>query len=321
MSKRDHRENPPRKALGRGMGALLPTRSAPPPAAQSSESSASQAPPEPAPSEVPFTIPIDQIDPNPLQPRRVFEQEKLEELAESIRHNGIVQPLVVRRVPEPSGPDHDRYQLIAGERRLRAAKLAGLAEVPAVVRDVPDHHLLEITLIENIQREDLNPIETAQAFQRLGSDLFLSLEDIAHHTGKDRSTVLNLMRLLQLPKEVQQLVVEHKITAGHARCLLGLPTTELSRGVAQKIVSHGWSVRQVERVVQKIRRQADGLDRPAEPDPPLDPNVKAALQAMEQALGTKVRIVEKAKKGGRIEIEYYSTDDLNRIYAVITGVQ
>jgi len=299
-------ENRPRKALGRGMGALLPSRPAsPPPVAPA------------APAEVPFTIPADRIDPNPLQPRRVFEEDKLQELAQSITHNGIVQPLVVRRA-------EGRYQLIAGERRLRAAKLAGLTEVPAIVREVPDKNLLEITLIENIQREDLNPIEAAQAFQHLSSDLYLSLDDVARHTGKDRSTIHNLIRLLQLPKEVQQLVVDHKITAGHARCLLGLPSNELSRQVAQKIVSHGWSVRQVEKVVQKIRHEADHARD--DPKPKVDPNVKAAIQAMEQALGTKVRIVERGKKGakrgkagGRIEIDYYSPEDLNRIYAAITG--
>jgi len=291
-------ENPPRKALGRGMGALLPTRSAPPPLQ-----------PEPSRADAPFSIPIDEIDPNPLQPRRLFEKEKLDELAQSIVHNGIVQPLVVRK-------NEGRYQLIAGERRLRAAKLAGLLEVPAVVREIADKNLLEITLIENIQREDLNPIETAQAFQRLASDLYLSLEEIARHTGKDRTTIVNLMRLLQLPKEVQQLVVEHKLTAGHARGLLGLPTTEVCLNLAHKIVSHGWSVRQVERVVQKIRQEGQS---PAEAEPKADPNVRAAIQAMEQALGTKVRVVEKARKGGRIEIDYYSPDDLNRIYTAIVG--
>jgi ParB family transcriptional regulator, chromosome partitioning protein len=291
-------ENPPRKALGRGVNALLPTRN-PPPA----------TPPEPTRSEVAHTVPIDDIDPNPLQPRRVFEQDKLQELAQSITHNGIVQPLVLRR----SGA---RYQLIAGERRLRAAKLAGLKEVPAVVREVPDKNLLEITLIENIQREDLNPIETALAFQRLGTDLFLPLETIARNTGKDRTTITNLMRLLQLPKEVQQLVVEHKISAGHARCLLGLPTAEMSRQVAQKTISHGWSVRQLEKVVQKIRHDAESAPSP---EPKLDPNVRAAIETMERVLGTKVRIVEKARKGGRIEIEYYSTDDLHRIYTAIAG--
>jgi ParB family transcriptional regulator, chromosome partitioning protein len=292
-------ENPPRRALGRGVSTLLPTR----PSAQLPQ-------PEPSGTGLPDTIPIDDIDPNPLQPRRAFEQDKLEELAQSITHNGIVQPLVVRRVA-------GRYQLIAGERRLRAAKLAALKEVPVVVREVPDKNLLEITLIENIQREDLNPIETAQAFQRLGTDLFLSLEDIARHTGKDRTTIANLLRLLQLPKEVQQLLVEHKISAGHARCLVGLPTSELCRELAQKIISYGWSVRQVERVVQKIRKQEPPT---AAPEPKLDPNVRHAIQELERVLGTKIKIVEKAKKGGgRIEIEYYSDDELQRIYAVIVG--
>jgi ParB family chromosome partitioning protein len=290
-------ENQPRKALGRGVSSLLPTRpTAPPPA----------PPVEATKTEIPYTVPIDDIGPNPLQPRRVFEQDKLQELAQSITHNGIVQPLVVRRVD-------GRYQLIAGERRLRAAKLAGLKEVPVVVRDVPDKQLLEITLIENIQREDLNPIETALAFQGLGNDLSMSLEDISRHTGKDRTTIVNLMRLLQLPKEIQQLLAEHKISAGHARALIGIPAAQ---ELAQKIMAYGWSVRQVERVVQKMRDrdQAEPI-----PEPKPDANVRAAIQELERALGTRVRIVEKARKGGRIEIEYYSTDDLHRIYAAIVG--
>jgi len=293
-------ENQPRKALGRGIGTLLPTRAAAPPPTS-----------EPVRSEVPYTIRIDEIDPNPLQPRRVFEADKLEELAQSITANGIVQPLVVRKAGS-------RFQLIAGERRLRAAKLAGLKEVPAVIRDVDDKNLLQITLIENIQREDLNPIETAQAFQKLSSEVYLSLEDLARHTGKDRTTIVNLMRLLQLPKEVQQYVVDHKITAGHARCLLGLPSADICREIAQKAISHGWNVRQVERVVQKMRQRAEGGDAAPDPEPKPDPNVRAAIQAMEQALGTRVKIVEKARRGGRIEIEYYSPDDLHRIYGVIT---
>jgi ParB family transcriptional regulator, chromosome partitioning protein len=285
----------PRKALGKGLGALLPTR--PPHIPGSGQ------------TEEPQAVPVDAIDPNPLQPRRLFHAERLEELAQSIRANGIIQPLVVRR----SG---DRYQLVAGERRWRAAKLAGIANAPVVIREIPDERLLEITLVENIQREDLNPIETAIAFDRMTKELSLNPEEIGHRTGKDRTTIINSIRLLQLPQDLQQLVAERRLSAGHARCLLPLPNADLQREVAERAVAQGWSVRQIERTTQKMLegRQAKHLD-----EVETDPNVKAAIQELERVLGTKVKIVEKAKQKGRIEIEYYSSDDLDRIYNVIVG--
>jgi ParB family transcriptional regulator, chromosome partitioning protein len=286
----------PRRALGRGLGALLPTR---PPV----------APPPPAHDETSWNVSIDSIDPNPLQPRRLFLQDRLAELAQSIQTNGIIQPLVVRKAGE-------RYQLVAGERRWRAAKLAGIQEVPVVVRDIPDDRLLEITLIENIQREDLNPMETAAAFARMGTELQMNADQIGLRVGKDRSTVVNLMRLLQLPLDLQELVAERRITAGHARCLLTLPTEELQRQAAERAVAQNWSVRQLERVTKRMMegRQPKSVD-----EVDLDPNVKAAVQEMERVLGTRVRIVERAKGKGKIEIEYYSADDLDRIYAAVTG--
>ena len=290
----------PRRALGKGLGALLPTRA---PQLPTSE------PPPPPPDQPSHTIPIDSIDPNPIQPRRVFQGERLAELAQSIRANGIIQPLVVRKAG-------DRYQLVAGERRWRAARLAGLDRLPAVVQDVPDDRLLEITLIENIQREDLNPIETANAFNSLSTELNLSADEIGRRTGKDRTTIVNSLRLLQLPADIQQLVSERRLSAGHARCLLSLPNADLQREVAEKAVAQGWSVRQTERTTQKMMegRQAKHAD-----EVDIDPNVKAAIEEMSRVLGTKVKIVEKAKQKGRIEIEYYSADDLDRIYSVIVG--
>jgi ParB family chromosome partitioning protein len=290
-----------RKVLGKGLNALLSGRT------QAPASSAPEL--EPARPEDAQLIPIGSIDPNPHQPRRFFQPERLAELAQSIKANGIVQPIVVR----PAG---DRYQLVAGERRWRAAKLAELDKVPVVVRDIPDDRLLEITLIENIQREDLNPIETAVAFDRLGQELNLSADQIGTRTGKDRSTILNFTRLLQLPKDLQDLVAEKRLTHGHARALLTLQNPDAQRTVAQKIVSQGWSVRQTERVTAKMLETRE----PKEIDAvKLDPNVKAAIQELQRTLGTKVRIIEKPRKGGRIEIEYYSQDDLDRIYAVIVG--
>jgi len=285
-----------RRALGKGLRALLPPRPL----------SAAALPPQDLPEQ---TLAIDRIDPNPLQPRRIFHGERLAELAQSIRSNGIIQPLVVRKAG-------DRYQLVAGERRWRAAQMAGMQQVPVVVQDVPDDRLLEITLIENIQREDLNPIEAANAFARLGQELGLSAEEIGQRTGKDRTTIVNFTRLLQLPEDLQQRVAERRLSAGHARCLLSLPSAELQREVAEKAIAQGWSVRQVERTTQRMTedRKPKHVDEVAS-----DPNVKVAIEEMQRVLGTKVRIVEKAKQKGRIEIDYYSAEDLDRIYTAIVG--
>ncbi len=299
-----NRTENPRKALGKGITALLPTR------APATHAHIELVPP-PDRTETSLNVPIDSIDPNPLQPRRVFESDRLAELAQSIRVNGIIQPLVVRKTGS-------RYQLVAGERRWRAAKLAEVAEVPVVIRDIPDERLLEITLIENIQREDLNPIETATALARMGTELALNPDEIGRRTGKDRTTITNFTRLLQLPADIQQLVAERKLSAGHARCLLSLPSVELQRQLAQRAVAGSWSVREMERVSQKVlenreSKKVEEIDQ--------DPNVKAAIQEMQRVLGTRVRIIEGARKKGRIEIEYYSQDDLDRIYSMIVGEQ
>ncbi|MGO4882917.1 MAG: ParB/RepB/Spo0J family partition protein [Bryobacteraceae bacterium] len=288
----------PRRALGKGLSALLPTR----PMAQEHVEALRQ-------SEEVAQLAIGLIEANPLQPRRVFQHDRIEELAQSIRANGIIQPLVVRRRGET-------YQIVAGERRWRAAKIAGLAQVPVVIQDIPDDRLLEITLIENIQREDLNAIETAQAFDRLCRELHLTHEEVGQRTGKDRSTIANLIRLLQLPPDLQQLIAERRLSIGHARCLLTLPTAELQREVAEKSVAQGWSVRQVERLTQKMMedRKPKAVD-----EVQADPNVKAAIEELERVLGTKVRIVERARQKGRIEIDYYSAEDLDRIYTAIVG--
>ena len=290
-----------RKALGKGIDALMrgrPTALQPQPPVP---------PAEAPPAETSLYIAIDLIDANPLQPRRIFETARLEELAQSIRANGIIQPLVVRKVD-------DRYQLVAGERRWRAAKLAGLSQVPVVVRDIPDDRLLEITLIENIKREDLSPIETGVAFTRMLRELHLTPEEIGLRTGKDRSTVSNFIRLLQLPEEVQQLIANHDLTAGHGRCLLTIPTAELQTKAAFHALKTNLSVRQLESYTQ---RMLEGKNPKTIEEIKQDPNVKAAIQEMQNALGTKVRIHEGARGRGRIEIEYYSQDDLDRIYELI----
>jgi ParB family chromosome partitioning protein len=283
-----------RKALGRGLSALLPQRT---------PATAVQQAPEPlsAGPQV-ASIPIANIQPNPLQPRSVFDATRLEELSNSIETHGIIQPLLVRR-------HGSSYELIAGERRLRAARLAGLLEVPAIIQDYADDRILEIALIENIQREDLNPMETAQALERLHAEMNLSHEEIAARTGKDRTTITNMIRLLRLPRDVQLLVAERRLSMGHARAILGLTTPELQTQIAEKAAAQGFSVRQVERLVKKVNEPRTPTEESLQ-----DPNIKAAVGSLEAALGTRVRIVEKSDQRGRIEIEYYSQEELQRIY-------
>jgi len=288
-----------RRALGKGLSALLPSKpSSPAPAGTGTASSGRVG-----------MLPILQIEPNHLQPRTVFDPDRMQELANSIEKNGIIQPLVVRR-------KGDQYELVAGERRLRAAKMAGLAEVPAVIQDYADERLLEIALVENIQREDLNPIETAQALDRLAREMHLSHEEIALRTGKDRTTITNMIRLLRLPADVQLLVAERRLNMGHARAILGLPNSDLQRELAEKTAAQGYSVRQVERLVKRV-------NEPREPakELPQDPNVKAAASDLERSLGTRVRIIEKNEQHGRIEIEYYSQQELQRLYEHILGTK
>ena len=287
-----------RKALGKGLSALLPQR---PLTAQT------VAVPGASDKGRVASIAIAEIQPNPLQPRTVFDAAHLQELANSIETHGIIQPLLVRRKGE-------NYELIAGERRLRAAKLAGLVEIPAIVQDYADERILELALIENIQREDLNPIETAQALNRLQTDLNLSHEEIAARTGKDRTTITNLIRLLKLPHEVQLLLAERRLSMGHARALLGIADASLQLQMAEKSAAQGLSVREVERLVKKVNEPREPTEKPLQ-----DPNTKAAVADLEAALGTRVRIVEKSQDRGRIEIEYYSQGELQRLYEWITS--
>lgn len=278
-----------RKALGRGIGALLEGRDTAPAAASAIR-----------------MLPVDHLQPNPYQPRQAFHPDRLNELAASVQANGVVQPILVRPI------DGGRFEIVAGERRWRAARIAGLAAVPALVKPVPDNQVLEVALVENIQREDLNPIEMAHAFDMLSHEFGLTHDEIAHRTGKDRSSITNFLRLLKLPPEVQQLLAEEKLSMGHARALLALSSGAEQKAAAMKIVSYGLSVRAAERLAVK------SAAKPQEPDREKpDPNTRAAVQEMERALGTRVRIVEHAQGRGRIEIDFYSLDDLNRIYSLI----
>lgn len=290
-----------RKALGKGLSALLPNRPA----------VSAAAAPAPALAQ-PTSLPIDSIQPNPMQPRMIFQAERLEELAASIRANGIIQPLIVRAYGE-------QYQLVAGERRWRAAKLVGLAHVPVVVQDVAEPRMLELALLENIQREDLNPIETAQAYDRLSRELGLSQEEIGRRTGKDRSSITNMIRLLRLPQEVQALVAAQRLSMGHARAILGLPDANDQIQVGEKAAAQGLSVRQVEALVQELTADRPKSGGGSRKEKKQDPNVKAAVEELERALGTRVRIVELSEQRGRIEIEYYSQAELDRLYQRIVG--
>ncbi len=287
-----------RKALGRGLGALLANR-------PGATAAVAAAPTVEAGEQVRM-IALDAIDPNPDQPRTVFQPGAIEELAQSIKGDGVIQPILLK-------PVGSRYMVVVGERRWRASKLAGLSEIPAVVRDVSDERILEIALVENIQREDLNPIEVATALQRLANEFHLSHEELAHRTGKDRTTITNLLRLLRLPRVVQDMVGEKKISMGHARALLSLSDQDQQQALAERIVRQSLSVRQVEQLVKRMQEPAE----PA-PKPVVDPNVAAAIARLEECLGAPVRLVERGKKG-RIEISYGSPAELDRLYSVLTG--
>jgi ParB family chromosome partitioning protein len=285
-----------RKALGKGLHSLLPTRN-------------TAGPTSPPPADDVHRLPIEKLTPNPNQPRRDFDEASLLELTQSIEQEGIIQPIIVRRAAA------NTYQIVAGERRWRAAKLAGLQQVPVIVRDADDQQALELAIVENIQREDLNPIELAIAFHRMATELGLSHDQIGQKTGKERTTITNSVRLLQLPDELQTMIAAKQLSAGHARALLKFEDAQMQREIAQLCIAQGWSVRQIEEFTRPKTTAAKMKTKPS--DAPLDPNVKFALSELERILGTKVRIVESRGGKGRIEIEYYSPDDLSRIYDLI----
>jgi ParB family transcriptional regulator, chromosome partitioning protein len=278
-----------RKALGRGLSALLGT-----------------PPTETIESEKLREIDIDRIVPNTQQPRKHFNEEALNELADSIRAHGLIQPVVVRSLPE------NLYELIAGERRWRAAQRAGLMRLPALVREPGEDSSLELALIENLQREDLNPIEEAQAYEKLIVEYGLTQEEVARRVGKSRVTITNMLRLLRLPPEVQQWIGEDRLTTGHAKALLSLSDLGSILDAARKIIQGSYSVRQAEMLVSRYGHSG-AKDAPNSEAEVIDPNVKAAIHALEQALGTKVTIQESRGKG-RIELHFFSSDEMHRLY-------
>jgi ParB family chromosome partitioning protein len=254
-------------------------------------------------------IDLDRIRPNRGQPREQFDQALLEELALSMRLQGVLQPVIVRAV-EDGG-----YELVAGERRWRAAQIAGLLKIPALVKEIADDRVLEIALIENLQREELNPIEEAGAYQALLDDLNLTQQQIADRVGKPRATIANALRLLNLPPEVQELVKVGKLAAGHAKALAALAISKEQIELAGRIAGEGLSVRQAEAIAKRMAKRAS---RAARKPARRDPNVEAAEEALQRALGTRVRIVQ-GRKGGRLEIHYFSEEELERVYDLVLG--
>ncbi len=280
-----------RLTLGRGLNALLGD--------ESSTTATDTISPE---------IDIDLIDPNPEQPRTRFAEANLEELTQSIRANGVVQPIVLRSIG-------GRYQIVAGERRWRASQRAGLRRIPAVVKKVSDEKLLELALVENIQRQELNPIEEAKAYRKLIDTLGLTQEVVAERVGKDRTVVTTSMRLLRLPGEIQRVIEEGGLSAGHGRALMMTDDPKIQRVIANSAIDLGWSVRETEKAIKRGRSDKSQTVDKKGVNRNIDANIKAAETKLMRTLNTNVKIVPGKKgTGGKIEIEYYGTDDLDRIF-------
>lgn len=296
--------DPKRRALGKGLESLLPSRPAP-------------TPPPPAPpiesTGKPLEIALDQIERNPFQTRTQFDEAKLNELAQSIAASGVVQPIVVRSLGK------DSYQLITGERRWLASRKAGKTTIPAIVRQVSDEQAMEMTIVENLQRADLNPMEQARAYQRLSQDFKMTQEQMATRTGKERASVANFLRLLRLPEPIQQKVESGDLSFGHARTLLALDSPESITAAAQKVIALSFSVRQTESYVQGlINPEAKPKKADKSAAEPEDPNVREAQDRLQRTLGLKVRIEDKKGKG-RVIIEYAGLEDFDSILTALSG--
>jgi ParB family chromosome partitioning protein len=292
--------DPKRRALGKGLDSLLPR--VPAPAAPAGESEGGK----------PREIPIEQIDRNPFQTRTQMNEEQLGELAASITANGVVQPILVR--PLANG----RFQLIAGERRWRASQLAGKQTIPAILRQVSDEQAMEITIVENLQRADLNPMEQARAFERLAREFHMTQEQMATRTGKDRATVSNFLRLLRLPATVQGRVEKGELSFGHARALLSLEHAEEMEKAAQRVAGLSLSVRQTETYVQGLLHPEKAAKKEPKPEVPVDPNVREVQERLQRALGLKVQI-EDHKGRGKVIIEYAKLEDFDTLLEQLAG--
>ncbi len=295
-----------RKALGKGLRSLIPEAPARAPKATGADATE-----RPGGGEQIQLIDVDRIRANRRQPRQRFDEESLEALASSLKSEGVLQPVLVRPLPD------GRFELVAGERRWRAAQRAGVMKLPAVIREVPDERLLEIALIENLQRENLNPIEEAQAYQILLDSLGLKQQQIADRVGKQRSTIANTLRLLSLSGPVQERVKKGEISMGQGRALASLSDPREQERIADKTVHAGLSVRQVEQLVAAVIR--GGAERKERSAPRRDPNIVAAEETLQRAIGTRVRIFE-GSKGGRIELHFYSPEEMQRIYQLVLEV-
>jgi len=261
-------------------------------------------------------IDIDLIEPNHLQPRTRFDEAQLEELTHSIKLNGVMQPILARRIAGA------RYQIVAGERRWRAAQRAGIQRIPAIVREIPDEKMLELALIENIQRQELNAIEEAYAYKRLIETLGLTQEAVAQRVGRDRTFITNYLRLLRLPEDIQRMVEDNIISMGHARALLGMDDSESQCKLAHNIVEHGLSVRETERAVKRLIESVNATTIISNEAKHSDANLRVAEDKLRRRLGTQVRVLPNSKgSGGKIELQYYNDDDLNRLYEVLISTQ
>jgi ParB family transcriptional regulator, chromosome partitioning protein len=294
-----------RKALGRGLETLLPAARG-----VNAAISASAAPSQPSTGESVRDIPVELIDRNPYQTRTHFDEVALNELADSIKVSGVVQPITVRQHAA-------RFQLITGERRWLASQRAGKTTVPAIVRQVSNEQAMEITIIENLQREDLNPVEQARAFERLAREFALTQEQMAQRTGKDRSSVANFLRLLKLPEEVLKLVEASKLSFGHAKALMGLDSPESIQRLANRAVQLSMSVRQLEASVYTITHPEPSAPKP---ERVLDPNVREAEQQLQRSLGLRVQIQDRNGKG-KIVLEYKSLEDFDRVLEMLNAAK
>jgi ParB family chromosome partitioning protein len=298
--------DPKRRALGKGLESLLPSRPAAPAAAIAQVESAGK----------PLEILLDQIERNPFQTRSRFDEAQLTELTQSIVASGVVQPIVVRPLNQPNGLA--KYQLITGERRWLASRKAGKATIPAIVRQASDEQTLEMTIVENLQRADLNPMEQARAYQRLSHDFKMTQEQMATRTGKERASVANFLRLLRLPELIQHKVESGDLSFGHARTLLALDSAESITAAAQKVMALNLSVRQTENYVQGLINPEAKSKKEAKPAQPEDPNVREAQDRLQRTLGLKVHIEDKNGKG-RVIIEYSGLEDFDSILTALGG--
>lgn len=308
-----------KKVLGRGLGAFFPEyrdEESGEGSEPTSPNAEAESQPAIAPEErvnIVLFVPVDHIRANPHQPRREFDEERLDELASSIKKHGLIQPITVRYIGEK------RFELISGERRLRASRLAGIKEIPAYIREADDEQSMSFALIENIQREELNPLEVAMGYQRLVQEFDYTQAEVAERVGKNRTTVTNMLRLLTLPDYIQKALKSNLISMGHARALVSIEKEDLRKEILDKTLAQGWSVRQIEEAVRKSEQKKTASQKKDRKPDLEDPFYEEISTRLRKKFSTKVNLKSKAK-GGEIRIEYYSDDDLERILNLIDEI-